>query len=424
MESNKFENLCDLVFVQRKNVYLWGPGGTGKSTMMKKLHKQAFRNNKVSYLTSATGYAALQIGGQTLHKWAGILLGKGTSDELFQLIMKNKKSLYRWQKVDVLMIDEISMIGAELLDKLSLVAQKIKNNMQPFGGITLVVSGDFLQLKPIRDKFAFDSQVWKLLNFHIEEFETPYRFINGEYFSLLQRARIGKLTQDDINALHQRLVTEKTTYKGIKPTVIHSMNIDVSSSNVRELDNLGGDFHTYSSQDIVQSKKKCNNTLIISKNKKNLDGLIQPDLVLKNGAQVMLIINLDAEKKLVNGSRGIVIECQDDQVVVDFGYAQETITQHPFELDVTEDSNEIKIVRFQIPLILAYSLTFHRVQGATLDCAEINLGNSVFASNMAYVGLSRVRSLEGLYLISFNKNKIVPDPIALKFENELRNNKK
>lgn len=428
-DSQKLKTLCDVVFVQRRNVFFHGSGGCGKSTMLKQLFQEAKRQRIASSLTSATGYAALQIGGQTLHRWAGIALGNGTAESLLEYVRRNKKSLRRWMVVKVLMIDEISMIGASLFEKLNYIGQKIKNNTEPFGGITVVTSGDFLQLKPIRDRFAFESEVWASLDFHIEHFVVPYRFSDAPYFELLQRARIGELTNDDVSVLRNRLTTFGAQASDIKPTVVQSLLNDVTGANEMELDKLEGVLYEFEADDDVKTSLKINKTLLLQKHKKTLDSLVQQTVKLKVGAQVMLTVNLYSDEltedgpgfNLVNGSRGVVISIdeKETEVKVRFDGGCHTISMYPFEMDVSEDENRVVMVRLQLPLILAYSLTFHKIQGATLSSACLNLGSSVFASGMGYVGLSRVRCLDGLHLTSFDPRKIVPDKKALAFEKSL-----
>jgi len=384
------DELMDIIFEQKRNVYFSGPGGSGKSFAMKRLYEEASSREIGVALTAATGFAALNIGGQTLHRWSGILLGKENVEQLVKRIRCNKKSFIKWKTVEILMIDEISMIGGNLFDKLDQIGRIIRKDDRPFGGIQLVISGDFLQLEPINDCFVFKSKVWDEMDFYIQQFNIPYRYPDVNFYHLLQRARVGELTEEDISVLKTRIKTSVPEENGIKPSILHSLNMDVADANTRELAKLNGPDFRYAAKDVIPKGVPEESV------KKFLDSVVQPYLTFRVGAQVMLIKNIDPENHLVNGSRGV-------------------------EVDVTDDpkGKKVVVIRNQIPLILAYSVTFHKIQGATLDCALINLGQSVFTTGMGYVALSRVRTLEGLYLSDFNPNKVKPNPIALEFIKKL-----
>lgn len=410
-------DLFHKVFVEKRNVYFSGSAGCGKTYAMKELYKQACGMGKGVALTAATGFAALNLGGQTLHRWAGILLGKGSVEQLVKLIRSNRRSLNKWLKVEILMIDEISMIGGTLFDKLDQIGRILRKNDEPFGGIQVIISGDFLQLEPINDKFVFKSNVWKEMNFHIHEFNTPYRYPDVNFYNLLQRARVGDLSDEDIKLLKDRVkpfVPDKET--GIKPSILHSLNIDVAEANTVELAKLKGPDYRFMASDMIPKGLPEESV------RKFLDSVVQPCLTFRIGAQVMLIKNVDPEMHLVNGSRGVVTMCDEGGVEVQFKRSKVYLTKDSFEFDMSDDPKGKKIVavRAQIPLILAYSLTFHKIQGATLDCTIVNLGNSVFTTGMGYVALSRVRTLEGLYLSDFNSKKVRPNPEALEFVKSIK----
>ena len=177
------EDLISLIFEKRKNLFFSGSGGTGKSTTIKKIKQWADNYEKKCSLTATTGVAAINISGQTFHRWSGIGLGKGSKEELLSQIKKYKKTVERWRTTDILVIDEISMMGAKLFDKVNYIGQQIRKNFFfPFGGIQLIVSGDMLQLPPVHDDFCFFSKVWKECNFQIISFTIPYRFIDKKFY--------------------------------------------------------------------------------------------------------------------------------------------------------------------------------------------------------------------------------------------------
>lgn len=407
--------LDDIVFKQKRNVYFEGMSGTGKTYKIKDIYDKATNKGIAVGLTASTGFAALNIGGQTLHRYCGILLGKGSVDELVKVIRRNKKSLKRWKMVEMLMIDEISMVGGTLFDKLDELGRMIRRNNNPFGGIQLIISGDFLQLQPINDKFAFQSNVWDKMDFYIEHFNKPYRYPDKKFYELIQRSRFGELTEEDINVLKSRVKPYESS-DGIKPSILHSLNADVSDANIKELNRLKGMEYRYFAKDMIPNELQEETV------KKFLDSVVKSVLTLKIGAQVMLTKNLDQDLHLVNGSRGVVVRCDESGVEVRFKRGNMYLTKCDFEFDFTDDpvGKKLLVIRSQVPLILAYSVTIHKIQGATLDSVIADIGDSIFTTGMGYVSLSRVRTLEGLFLSNFNPRKIKPNPEALKFVKELQ----
>lgn len=413
------------VFENKNNIFLSGSGGTGKSYLLANTIKKIGDEKGLNIaLTSTTGVSAVAIGGTTIHRWSGIRLGKELPIVIANRIRKSKECLKRWIETDILIIDEVSMLGLEIFELLDNIARKIRDNNKPFGGIQLILSGDFLQLPPVNDEFIFKSSVWKELNIINYKLTIPRRFPDVNHFELLQRARIGKLLPEDVKNLKNR-VNEYIKYIGsggerrdeIKPTRIYSLKRDVEKHNFDELLKLQGDYITYISTDKISKKNKE----VVSKSEEKeyveyMDTIIPRQLYFKEGAQVMLTYNLDIDMGLVNGSRGVVKSCEKDGVVVLFKNKMSVkITVNPIEF---EDGN-VKIIRNQIPLILAWAISIHKSQGSSLDYAIVDLGGSIFSAGMAYVALSRVRTISGVLLSNFLANKIYADGEALEFEEGL-----
>jgi ATP-dependent DNA helicase PIF1 len=323
--------------------------------------------------------------------------------------------LKRWIDLDVLIIDEISMLSPELFDKLELTARSLRHDTRPFGGIQLILTGDFLQLPNIsqKDMFCFDAESWeKCIGNNVVYLDVNFRQEGDDDYQLcLSEVRNGILSDKTISILKGRENAVLVNDHGILPTKIYSLNRDVDEENQMQNDllfeknpelqfigfELNKTIHkkVYSPDEKI--KKACNAPLTLE---------------LCVGSQVMLLYNMDLESKLVNGSRGVVVDFQDDDPVVRFLTGERrVIGRKTWEI---EENNELVITVTQIPLKLAYATTVHKSQGATIDYAEINM-NGIFEYGQAYVALSRVKSLSGLSIKNFNPDVIKSHPKVIEF---------
>lgn len=399
------------------NVFLTGSAGTGKSYVINNF-KNNYQNRNELAITSTTGISALLIGGRTLHSWAGIGLGEDDKDVLLKKVEANPNSCKRWKRVKTLVIDEISMLKPSLFDKLNYIAKKMKNSDLPFGGIQIVMVGDFCQLPVIKGggKFCFDSNTWKECEFITAYLTKIVRQDNLEFSNILQKIRLGICDDECKSLLDKRVGIWKKNTKdknGIIPTKLYSTNKNVDEINNKELQKLidsGNDKRTFTVKYDVKFTKLYMNQL------ENLLKFITKDLnnnlILTIGTQVMLTKNIDLACGLANGSRGVITDfTEDDLPIVKFVNGIETEIDY-FKQDYRDEDN--KIILKYIPLKLAWASTIHKCQGATLDSAVINLGN-IFEYGQAYVALSRIRNLENLYITKINYDKINCHPNALKF---------
>lgn len=400
---------------------------TGKSFALRNIYLKLKDKGITVYKTGSTGVAAESIGGMTLHSWAGVMLGDKDANTYFLTIQgRNRKAWLRWKKTSVLIVDEVSMTGGKFFQMLHDLAKLIRGINTPFGGLTLLICGDLCQLPPVKDIYFFQTDAYHQMNFKTVRLTHPWRFQKDiDFFFMLSRIRIGSHTSEDIQKLEKRKIAyykevyNKNYQPGeIKPTRMFSKKIDVADMNNKELDILPGEEYQYVCNDTLQKKNKTS-TALIGNFQDLMNKNIPTEISLKKGAQVMLTCNMDIEIGLCNGSRGVVLECLDDCVLVLFKNGVEQFINPNVWTIETED--EI-FFRSQIPLILAWSITIHKAQSATLDCVVVDLGTSIFSDNMAYVALSRCRSLEGIYLINLIPEKIRCDPIALEFEKELEKN--
>ena len=419
-----YKAIVNSLFVKKNNILLHGPGGCGKSYMMQKLYKKAKSLNFNVALTGTTGVSALNIGGNTLHSWAGIGIADLPKE---QLLAKVKHKDY-WMQVDILMIDEIGMLGKETFIKLDYIARKLKDTNKAFGGIKLVISGDFLQLSPINDDFIFECKEWKNLDFDIYILETPYRYVSDEsFFRSLLRFRKGKVIERDIRKLDKCLEKYKHYSEGkikleIKPSVLYSTKDDVEYKNIEELCKLTTKLHIYEAKDSIFFKKRKTPDIqrkLTEQYQDTMSKNFEPVLQLKQGAQVMLVSN-DFPKGLVNGSRGVIQMCNESSIVVLFANGVHKIT--PVIRDIK--TNDIVFSRCQFPLILAWALTIHKCQGSTLDCVIADLSDRWLPENMIYVVLSRCRNIDSIFLKNIDISKIKCNQKALEYNKTLKKKSK
>jgi len=439
MDTSIIDKVIKYALDNGRNVFLTGPGGTGKTFAINKLIEECTARGIVFAATATTAAAALNFpGGRTLHSFSGIKLGREPKEVLAKNVLPPTRK--KIKETTVLIIDEISMLGKGTIEKIDYVLKMVrKDHDYAFGGITVIASGDFLQLPPVEDEYAFASPVWEEFNFKTIVFNKPHRFVDQNYFKMLQRIRYGIPSKNDILRLSYRNYREYDilpTDSLIKPTKLYSRTTDVMNENMRELEKIQFPKKTYIAEDSIIYRKN-NIDLEINKlsgeelgefveNKVSmkvsdyaaiLDDMVDRSVHLKDTAQSMLIYNLNPELGYVNGSRCVIKTMTNTGVYATF------IDGNTIHVGYNVWERRIKgniwIQRKQIPFILGYALTIHKCQGATLDCAEIDLGPSVFANSQAYVAISRVRTLEGLYLSNFIKQSIKSDPKAVEFTRKI-----
>jgi len=409
------------------SIFLSGEAGTGKTEVIKKLNYE-FGSSKKIALTSTTGTSALLMGGVTLHSYLGIGLGDGTANWLAGGIMRVKYLKKRWIDLDILVIDEISMMNSELFDKLDQVGRIVRGSEsprladKPWGGIQLLLSGDFLQLPVVGSSvFTFEALSW---NDSIEKTvvltENVRQQEDETWRKILGEIRVGKVSTTTTSELNQR-VDKEVGVDGIIPTKILSHNMQVDIVNCSALDGLALanptlEFSEYNMSVTKVISKKVNDGKIEQIKRKSIAPV---DLQLCVGAQVMLIVN-KMDIGLVNGSRGVVCGFSEDDGLPLVKFVNNvTIKIEEHDFNVTDSSGlKVEFVLRQIPLKIAYAISIHKSQGITLDCAEIDI-RSCFCPGQAYVALSRVKSLDGLSLIGcFDPTSVTAEKKCVDFYNE------
>ena len=427
-------------YVEGKNIFITGPGGCGKSYFIKNVFQHAKSNGKNIKVTSMTGCSAILLNCQatTIHKWGGFGLAKGEDFEIIKRIFKMKRQ-QNYLDTDILIIDEVSMMNEKLFDLLDYLCKNIRKTLhKPFGGMQIICSGDFYQLPPvcidknieIERNFCFQSTRWN------QTFDSSYIFdVNfrqsGDpvYYNLLQEIREGSISLHSVELLVQCGKKVLDPEDPVKPTMIFPIKKHVDSMNMDHLSKLTEKRYTYRpipfhnktqfpSIDLIQDKKIKTELDYAMKN-----SMYEEKLEICEGCQVMCISNIDQENNLVNGSQGVVVgfeyivDKNKYYPLVKFDKIDEPVIvqEHTWYLE----SNEKYSIQ-QLPLILSWAITVHKSQGLSIDKAFIDIGSHIFECGQTYVALSRVKSLDGLYLKSINLKKIRAHPKVVEFYKYLR----
>ena len=414
------------------NVFVTGQAGTGKSTLLKSYYAWYKTHNPFEdsaiFITSTTGVSSMLVGGMTIHRWSGIESGEKTVDYYVEKIKTNptkRGALTRWKKTKVLIIDEISMMNGEMFDRLSLIGQRLRASPEPFGGIKVILFGDLLQLPPVKsDVFVFDAFCWERLRLRFGYLTTIVRQKDPEFQRVLNKIRVGDIDEEVESYLRVFLDKTPPSDSEIRPTRLFPLKKHVDHYNHREMSSLTGERHTYLSTFSFQGVDEYDEGEK-ERLKFNVNELCNADdrIELCEGAQVMYLVNAP-DVGLVNGSRGIVLRMEPvgdkHYPLVQFLDGREhIITPHVWEY---EDKSGSKVAKEQLPIILAWAISIHKCQGATLDYCEVNIGKDVFEYGQSYVALSRVKGPEGLFINSLETQKIKAHPRCIDFYQSVETN--
>jgi ATP-dependent DNA helicase PIF1 len=399
-----------------------------------------------------TGCAAviLNCNARTLHSWSGIKLAKGPNDKIIAAVLKNRNAVKVWRSTKILILDEVSMLSKKIFEIIEELARIIRKVPLPFGGMQVIFTGDFYQLPPVgtdgdpdTNLFCFESPIWRTvftLENHIQ-LKTIFRQTDPQYIEILQQIRCGTLSETNKQLLQTYVKREydPAQHNDCIPTKLFPLRSKVDFVNTQMFSKIKEKefiFEVVRKTDCItnlESGKPLNSLVLdmcskitIQERDYELDQLINNTpcsqiLRLKKGVAVMCTVNLDMDNSICNGSQGIVLNILENSscpgIIVKFSNGIiKTITPHFWQSD---DYPTIAIGQY--PLCLAWALTIHKIQGATLEMAEIDIGQSVFEYGQTYVALSRIQSLNGLYLSAFHAQKIMANPIVQRFYEEIEN---
>lgn len=393
------------------SVYLTGEAGSGKTYLLNKFISFLRKQKAEVAITASTGIAATHIGGITIDSWSGLGIRDDVSQSDIIHICQNHHLQKRIRKTKVLIIDEISMLHGKRLDGIDRICKTIKQNNLPFGGIQIIMCGDFFQLPPVSDRrenydYVFKSKIWKEINPHILYLTSQHRQTEGELNTVLAAIRNNQV-DDNIKNILRQTATQKFDER-IIPTKLYTHNIDVDEINKKQLDLINQESHIYE----MVSVGNENITTMLKR------GCLAPEiLILKKGAQVMFVRN-NYKLGYFNGTVGKVIGFSRNNDPIVETYERQKITVGKNSWNIMEDGKTVAEI-IQYPLRLAWAITVHKSQGMTLSVAEIDLSKS-FVRGMGYVALSRVKSLSGVKLLGINEIALQVDPEITEFDKILR----
>lgn len=398
--------------VTGQNVIYTGPGGVGKSTVARAIKVALTQSNIRFEVCAPTGCAAEQIQAKTIHSLFFKDLGNKPVEYYVKMWTKTKWARRKWTYLQTILVDEIGMVGQKLWEKMDAVLRGImKTPLEPFGGKQIIACGDFYQLPPIQDSYCFNSAVFRQVFPVIHVLHKVYRQSGDiQFLRALHNLRTGPMNQETYELIHSRL--DKLPPPDVPAIRIFPKNYDVNRYNFYKLQALTGPSRTYKCK---WTPSPIDPDWVNEKQYKGMtkNGPFEASLTLKQGSFVRYTRNAPA-LGLVNGSMGIIVgfteESDGNYPIVKFvkGITR-TITPIPVK------SNNERCVMTQVPLKLAWAASVHRLQGAQVDSAVIDLGENTFAFGQGYTAISRVTSLAGLYVSALDRDSILPDPDVIQF---------
>ena len=413
------------IFKSKKNLVITSAAGMGKSLVIKEIYKYAKAQNHYNniYITSTTGVSAYSINGITINSFSGIGTGEQSISSIITKVKKNKTTVERIRTTDILVIDEVSMMSAEVFEKLNTLFQTLRGSRKLFGGIQLILSFDILQLQPVFKDYTKDTR----LIIQSEIFQKSFNKDKGnliilqksfrqendiDFKNLLNEIRIGIVTEKTLQLLEKRNLKHHSVTEDLVELV--PTNKQANDINTEKLNRLQSPLKTF---EAIIKKSNVNPDLEFILERELITQLKSKNayrLEIKIGAKVMLIKNLDVNSGLVNGSTGTIKGIFNNEISVSFENGlTHFIKKEEFKLEIDNCS----VIAIQYPLILAYGISIHKSQSLTLNNAILDL-DRCFCVHQMYVALSRLTSLNGMYLRSFDEKKITVDSECLEWVRE------
>jgi ATP-dependent exoDNAse (exonuclease V) alpha subunit len=394
------------------NVFLTGAAGSGKTYVLNE-YINYLKNNRVEVaITASTGIASTHLNGMTIHAWTGMGIKDRLTDSDIDDLMEKQYLYKRFERTKVLVIDEVSMLHHYRLDMIDWICRSFKRNERPFGGLQVILCGDFFQLPPIsrgevlQNQFSYKAESWENANFTICYLSENYRQQDDDYLKILNEIRSGRVSEKSIKALMSR--QDKNPDIDVQPTKLFTHNADVDEINHQHLASIKGSEEEFK----MTSRGQAN---LVESLKKSC--LAPETLRLKEGARVMFVKN-NYEVGYVNGTLGVVTGFNSYNEPLVRIASGRVIAVAPVSWKI-EEEGKVKAEISQLPLRLAWAITVHKSQGMSLDAMEADLSKS-FTPGMGYVALSRVRSLSGMKLLGFNKTALQVHPEVLVFDINLQ----
>ena len=396
-----------------ENVFITGSAGTGKTYLLREFIQYLKSQKIYPAVVAPTGISASHLKGQTIHSYFSLGIRDKIDEGYIDYLLDKKYLQKRFKNLQVLIVDEVSMVSPEIFDAMDIILQAFKGSIEPFGGVQVVLSGDFFQLPPIsktkkEKRFAWQTQSWKELNLKSCYLEEKFRQNDIRLIRILDEIRGGKISDYTHNMLESRFNIELTP--NFTPTKLYTHNADVDKINNIELNRLKGAPKIY----LYESKGSEKNVEKIFKS-----SLVLKELTLKKDAVVIFIKN-NHEKDYVNGTTGVVegFSPIDNMPIVRTSDGDRVRVEYE-DWTLENNQGEILATVSQIPLRLAWAITIHKSQGMTLSSAQIDLSKT-FEVGQGYVALSRIKELDGLKLIGINYKALKVDPLILHIDPKIK----
>jgi GTPase SAR1 family protein len=433
-DNQELKLAFDFVQYTNKNIFLTGKAGTGKTTFLYRLREQS---PKRMVVVAPTGVAAINAGGVTIHSFFQLSLGPylpeyQQANDNFQLFRFNKEKINILRSLDLLVIDEISMVRADLLDGVDAVLRRFRDRTQPFGGVQLLMIGDLQQLSPV-----IKEEEWSLLQSHYKtpyffsshalqktdyigiELKTVYRQSDDTFIAILNKIRENNMDQPTLEALNKRYIPGFSDRQTEGYITLTTHNYQAQRMNAAKISQLPATPYTFSATIEGEFPEHAYPT--------------DHQLTLKEGAQVMFVKNdASPEKLFFNGKIGKIVSISREKIIVmcagdSQSIAVEQAIWENMRYEISEETKEIKETRIgsftQYPLKTAWAITIHKSQGLTFEHAIID-ANASFAHGQVYVALSRCRTLEGMVLTApLSERSIINDTTVKQFTSEIDENK-
>ena len=407
------QNIALKILKTGKNVFLTGSAGSGKTHTLNE-YIIYLKSRKIQpTIVAPTGIAASHLNGQTIHSYFSLGIRDEIDEQFIEDLLDKKYIQTKFNKLKVLIIDEISMVSPSIFTSIDKILRAFKKNDIVFGGIQVILSGDFFQLPPIsrssdNKRFSWQTLAWKELDLQTCYLEKKFRQDDDILISILDEIREGNVSSKTHDILNSRMnVTLDTSFN---PTKLYTHNVDVDRINLSQLDKINETAQTFK----YTSEGTQSNVAKIFKS-----SLVQEEIILKKDAIVMFIKN-NPEKCYINGTTGIVIDFSKDENLPIVKLSNGYVVKVPLEdWSLENDKGKVTAKVSQIPLKLAWAITIHKSQGMTLDSAQIDLSKT-FEVGQGYVALSRIKNIQGLQLLGFNDTSLMVDPLILSIDDRIK----